>query len=56
MKQKTLFIVAAVTLLLAFAVGAWVYKHFDSISGVARGGRTARTAVNGLSRSWPEMG
>jgi len=26
MKQKTLFIVAAVTLLLAFAVGAWVYK------------------------------
>jgi protein-disulfide isomerase len=26
MKQKTLFIVAAVTLLLVFAVGAWVYK------------------------------
>jgi len=30
MKQKALFIVAAVVLLLAFAVGAWVYKSGET--------------------------
>jgi len=30
MKQKILFIVAAVTLLLAFVVGAWVYKSGET--------------------------
>jgi protein-disulfide isomerase len=30
MKQKMLFVVAAVTLLLAFAVGAWVYKSGET--------------------------
>jgi protein-disulfide isomerase len=30
MKQKTIFVVAAVTLLLAFLVGAWVYKNRET--------------------------
>jgi protein-disulfide isomerase len=30
MKQKTLFVVAAVTLLLAFVVGAWVYESGET--------------------------
>ena len=30
MKQKTLFVVAAITLLLAFVVGAWVYKSGET--------------------------